>query len=119
MRRLLYLLKPGGTLIIEVPNIDCRWARFFGSYWDNWYLPYHRSHFSRNSLRRLIERHGLVICDEQPICTPSMGRTLANLAGNSNSLPFLLMGAALHPLQWIGEKGTRQPTSWRFTARRS
>lgn len=119
IQRLLYLLKPGGTLVIEVPNIDCRWAALFGRYWDNWYLPYHRTHFSRNSLRRLIERHGFAIGEEWPICTPSMGRTLANLAGSHNNLPFLLMGAALHPIQWTGELVTRQPTSWRLTARRS
>lgn len=119
IKRLLQLLKPGGTLIIEVPNIDCRWAGLLGRYWDNWYLPYHRTHFSRRSLRGLLERHGFAISYEQPICTPSMGRTLANILERRNTLPLLLAGAALHPLQWIGEKLTQQPSSWRFTARHS
>lgn len=118
IRRLLDLLKPNGTLIIEVPNIDCRWGSIFGRYWDNWYLPFHRTHFSRSSLRRLLERHGFAIVEEQPICTPSMGRTLANITRRRAGLSLLLAGAALHPVQWIGERLSQEPSSWRFTARR-
>lgn len=119
MRRLSSLLQPHGILVIEVPNVKCLWARIFGRHWDNWYLPYHRVHYSPASLRALISRHGFEIIDESAICIPSMGRSLARMSGNSNTLFFLLIGMALHPLQWLGEVLTGRASAIRITARLS
>lgn len=116
--RLLPLLKKGGTLVIEVPNVRCAWASSLGKRWDNWYLPFHRLHFSRESLRGLLQRHGLKIEKEVDICIPSMGRSLARAFGRRQTLPFFIVGIALHPLQWAIERSTRQPTALRVIARR-
>lgn len=109
-------VRPGGTVVIEVPNVECVWNRLFGRFWDAWYLPYHRHHFSQRSLVHFIERHDLVVKAVHPITSPTMGRTMANLAGRRNNLVWLLIGIALHPVQWIGEALTRQPTSLRVVA---
>lgn len=116
--RLLTLLTPGGKLICEVPNVDCIWASVFGSWWDNWYLPFHRTHFSRKSLRALMEEHGLAILLEKNVCVPTLGRSFALMTRQPNNLFFLLLGAALHPFQWLLEVMTARPTALRIVAQK-
>lgn len=117
LARIARFAKPGGRLVIEVPNVDCIWAGVFGRYWDAWYLPYHRVHFSRESLCRLLTHRGLTIEVETDACVPTMGRTLANILGGRNSVMFLLLGIALHPLQWLGERLSGRPSALRVIAR--
>lgn len=116
--RIASMARPGGTVVIEVPNIDCVWTQLLGQHWDAWYVPFHRSHFSRRALRALVERGGLEIRSEHAICLPTMGRSLANLLGRRNSLGFLLAGILLHPLQWALEKLTGRPSAIRLVLRR-
>jgi len=118
LARIVAMARPGGTIVIEVPNIDCIWTRLLGQHWDAWYVPFHRSHFGRRGLRALVERGGLNIVSEHAICLPTMGRSLANLFGRRNSLFFLLAGIILHPLQWALEKATGRPSAIRLVLRR-
>lgn len=118
LHRIAHMARPGGLIIIEVPNIDCCWTGLLGKAWDAWYLPFHRTHFSRASLEAAISRGGLEIVRTIDACVPTMGRSLANAFGVRNSLPFLLAGIALHPVQWIGEKLTGRPSAIRIVARR-
>jgi hypothetical protein len=90
----------------------------FGRHWDAWYLPYHRTHFSRDSLRALIRSEGLIVEREIGVSLPTMGRTVANLFGQRNSLAFILIGVALHPMQWLGELVTGRPAALRMIARK-
>lgn len=110
--------RSGASIVIEVPNIDCVWAGPFGEAWDAWYMPFHRIHFSRRSLRAVVERAGLTVEREIDMCLPSLGRTISNLFGASNGLPFMLAGIALHPVQWLGEKLSRRPSALRIVARK-
>lgn len=119
LARITAMARPGGLVVIEVPNIDCVWAKPLGRAWDAWYLPYHRTHFSRASLTALAGRGGLDVLALYDVCVPTMGRSLANLCGTNNSLPFLLAGVALHPVQWAGEKLTHRPSALRLIARKS
>jgi SAM-dependent methyltransferase len=119
VERLAALLAPGGTLVFEVPNVDCIWGAIFGARWDNWYLPFHRVHFSRMSLRGLMERHGLQVILEKNVCVPTMGRSLAFLARRQNNLFFLLCGAAMHPMQWSLEALTARPSALRIVVRKT
>lgn len=118
VRRIASAARPGAMLIFEVPNVDCVWAAVFGRAWDPWYVPFHRIHFSRQSFRAVIERSGLIVQQELAACTPSFGRTLANLLRARNSLPLLLVGAALHPIQWVVERMTGRPSAIRIIARK-
>lgn len=115
--RLLAYLRPGGTLVVEVPNIDCVWTPWFGTHCDNWYAPFHRVHFSRESLRGLFANCGLEIVAEHDICGPTFATSLAALFGvQPNSLLFAL-AVALRPLQWAAERLTRRPSALRIIAR--
>lgn len=110
--------KRGAKLVIEVPNVECVWGKILGRFWDAWYVPYHRNHFSQRSLIKQLESNGLEIISVHGLTVPTMGRTMANLFGRHNNLFWLLVGIALHPVQWIGEKISGQPTALRVIARK-
>lgn len=111
-------LRPGGTLVVEVPNIDCVWTPWFGKSCGNWYVPYHRVHFSRQSLRRLIESHELEIVAEQDVCGPTFATSLATLLGVKPNSMFLFAALMLRPIQWAVEKTTHRPSALRIVARK-
>jgi SAM-dependent methyltransferase len=118
LQRISALARPGGAVVIEVPNIDCAWTRVFGAKWDAWYLPYHRAHYSRAALSAVVESSDLEILNLVDVCVPTMGRTLANVFGRPGGVVFLLAGIALHPLQWMVEQVTGRPSALRVIARR-
>lgn len=51
-------LAPGGRLVIEVPDFSDPMARFFGRFWCNLELPRHLTHFTPDTLRRMLESAG-------------------------------------------------------------
>jgi SAM-dependent methyltransferase len=119
LRRLRSLGTADCIFVFEVPNVDCIWAGIFGHAWDAWYLPFHRLHFSRASLKSIIERSGLVVEKERDATIPSMGRSIANVLGRRNTLPFLLLGAMLNPVQWLLERISGKPSALRIIARQA
>jgi SAM-dependent methyltransferase len=48
------LLRPGGLLLISLPNFGGWQARAFGSTWFHLDLPRHRAHFTEAGLKRLL-----------------------------------------------------------------
>lgn len=52
-------LKPGGILVIALPNIESIESRILRSYWYGLELPRHLFHFSPRSLRYIMESIGL------------------------------------------------------------
>ncbi|MBE5073424.1 class I SAM-dependent methyltransferase [Erythrobacteraceae bacterium E2-1 Yellow Sea] len=111
-------VKPGGLVVVEVPNVDCVWGDIFGRYWDAWYVPYHRHHFSQISLRAVLKAQGLKVEAIRGVTAPTMGRTLANLFGCKNSVFWIMVGITLHPLQLAGEVLTRRRTALRAVCRK-
>lgn len=112
------LLRPGGTLVLEVPNIDCVWNPLFGTACANWYVPYHRLHFSRTSLRNLIAGHDFEILAEQDICGPTISFSLAQSLGIKPGNLTFLAGILARPVQWLAERLTRRPSALRIIARK-
>jgi SAM-dependent methyltransferase len=55
---ILRLLKPGGQLFIETPNLEARGHRLYGASWRGLEPPRHLMLFSRASLRDLLARSG-------------------------------------------------------------
>lgn len=118
LERLLSYLRPGGTLIVEVPNINCIWTPWFRRACANWYAPYHRVHFSKASLIGLFRRHGLEILTQESICGPTFALSLAAfLKVRPNSFLFAL-AVLLRPIQWASENISRRPSALRITARK-
>ena len=65
--KLKLLLKPGGRLLIAVPNYTSVDAAHYGKYWAAYDVPRHLYHFSPDSMKQLAERHGLKICSRRPM----------------------------------------------------
>lgn len=110
------MMKKDAKLIIEVPNVRCRWRSVFGRYWANWYLPFHRHHFSHQSLKSTLDKAGFDVEVMFGVHTPAMGRSLADALGQRNGLPFVLLTAALSPIQKLGERLTGEPSALRAVA---
>ncbi len=58
LRRGRALLRPGGKVVIAVPNADSLERRLFGVYWDGWDIPRHVHHFSPPALEGALRRAG-------------------------------------------------------------
>jgi hypothetical protein len=52
-------MSPEGKLVIAVPNIDSYDANYFGKYWAAYDLPRHLYHFSKKTLQKLMQKHGI------------------------------------------------------------
>jgi len=63
LRKVARALRPGGTLLISVPNFASRWRRAFGSRWFPLDLPRHRTHFTPEGMRRALEQAELRATD--------------------------------------------------------
>lgn len=115
--RLIGLVRPGGTMIVEVPNVDCVWTPWFGEACANWYAPYHRVHFSRTSLTDLMTEHRLEIVAQQDICGPTFALSLAAFMGVRPTAILFALAVALRPFQWLAEKMTKRPSALRVIVR--
>lgn len=52
--KLKHLLKPGGTLIVAVPNFKSFDANYYKNYWAAYDVPRHLWHFSKRSISKLF-----------------------------------------------------------------
>ena len=59
LRRAMAALRPGGLLLITVPNFDCWARRRFGADWFHLDVPRHRVHFTPDALRTALHQAGL------------------------------------------------------------
>lgn len=57
MEKIAKLLKPGGTLLIAVPNYNSLDAERYKAGWAAYDVPRHLYHFCKTSMQRLLERH--------------------------------------------------------------
>jgi 2-polyprenyl-3-methyl-5-hydroxy-6-metoxy-1,4-benzoquinol methylase len=67
-------LRPGGSLVVSVPNLASWGFRYFGTNWWPLELPLHLLHFSPGSLRRLMKAHGLEVSEMRMVARASWMR---------------------------------------------
>ncbi len=58
LRKAYRLLRPGGWLVIGLPNVEGWEQRIFGKYWVGWDQPRHLYLFPQLSLRAILEKEG-------------------------------------------------------------
>jgi len=58
LKRINRLLKPGGLVVVEIPDFDSPSRKRFGQYWFLYHLPRHLSHFTKKSLTSLMKECG-------------------------------------------------------------
>jgi len=61
------ILKPGGRLIIAVPNYTSYDAKVYKEYWAAYDVPRHLYHFSPKSMEQLGKAKGFVLEDTKPM----------------------------------------------------
>jgi len=61
MSELLRLIKPKGTLILALPNLDSFDANYYDKYWAAYDVPRHLYHFTKKDIENLATKHGFVI----------------------------------------------------------
>ncbi len=61
LRRVHDWLRPGGVLLVGVPNVDSLQARVGGRGWLHFDVPRHRVHFTPRGVLRLLERSGFEV----------------------------------------------------------
>jgi SAM-dependent methyltransferase len=64
IREIQRVLRPGGKLVVAVPNFSSLQARWAGPAWFHLDLPRHVFHFPLRALRRLLEQSGFVFVSE-------------------------------------------------------
>jgi SAM-dependent methyltransferase len=107
LRRARALLRPGGVLIVAVPNWRCWQRRVFGTYWVHLDVPRHLTHFSPHALHSAARRagfsrgrtRGFVTAVSLPITLWSWLSRAHVLRGRLRQA-IMLVGAASYPLQW-------------------
>lgn len=58
------MLKPGGRLVIAVPNYQSYDAKFYKDKWAAWDVPRHLSHFDRSSITKVFSPYNDIrLCD--------------------------------------------------------
>ncbi|AXT52002.1 class I SAM-dependent methyltransferase [Aquimarina sp. BL5] len=67
IKELKRLLKPGGHLIIAVPNFKSYDALYYKSFWAAYDVPRHLWHFSKNSMKTLFEKEGMMLEKTKPL----------------------------------------------------
>lgn len=67
LKRFRDLLKPGGTLLIAVPNHTSRDATHYGLHWAAYDVPRHLWHFSPESMDKLMSGHGFALQKKIPM----------------------------------------------------
>lgn len=61
------IVKPGGTIIIAVPNYKSYDAQYYGKYWAAYDVPRHLWHFSKKSIKVLFERQSMELIKILPM----------------------------------------------------
>ena len=71
LRTCLLILRPGGILIGELPNLDCWDLRLFGRYWGGLHLPRHLFFWDQRGFRELGRRGGFESVETFPMLQPA------------------------------------------------
>ena len=61
IEQLKKILKPGGKIVIAVPNYTSHDATFYKEYWAGYDVPRHLYHFSPLSIQKLSDHHNLFL----------------------------------------------------------
>ncbi len=124
LARIGELLRPGGLVVISVPNFDSWQARFFGRHWYALDLPRHLHHYSPRALAILLEEAGLAVKGHfffsRRYNVHQLKHSLVHWSEEkfSSRVPYYLLKPLLMLVPWVEALGSRYGTLT-MVARRS
>jgi 2-polyprenyl-3-methyl-5-hydroxy-6-metoxy-1,4-benzoquinol methylase len=67
IEQLKNIIKPGGKILIAVPNYECYDASFYKNFWAAYDVPRHLYHFSPEAMFHLLDKHELKLHATRPM----------------------------------------------------
>lgn len=107
------LLRPGGIVVIGLPNFGSYQARHFGADWFGLSLPHHLCHYTRETLTRLLESCGFRVrvmedrtgTENYHGLKHSLLNRLTRRHGRSGGrMMYYMAKPFLHPWEWISTR---------------
>ena len=95
MKKFRELLSPEGVLIIAVPNYTSTDAKIYKEYWAAYDVPRHLYHFSPVAMKKLVEKHHMIIKEYKPMWYDSFYISLLSSKykkGETSWMPALYNG---------------------------
>lgn len=89
------ILTPQGRIFIAVPNYTSFDAQYYKEYWAAYDVPRHLYHFSPDSIRNLLSKHGLVLKKIRPMWFDSFYVSMLSeqyKAGKGNIIKAFFIG---------------------------
>ena len=104
------LLKPGGILIIAVPNFKSYDAEYYKSFWAAYDVPRHLWHFSKSTIVKLFSKYNFELLKTKPMLFDSFYVSLLSEKYKSGSMnPFKAFWVGLRSN--LNAKRTKQYSS--------
>ena len=98
------ITKPGGTIVIAVPNYKSHDAQHYGTFWAAYDAPRHLWHFSKTAIKLLFEKQGMQLVKVLPMKFDSFYVSLLSEKYKTGKMNFV--GGFLSGLR-SNLKGTR------------
>ncbi len=100
------ILKPGGRLIIAVPNYTSYDAKAYKAFWAAYDVPRHLYHFSPKSMELLGNRKGFTLIDTKPMWFDSFYVSMLSeqYKNGSGNLIGALWNGMISNLKALGDK---------------
>jgi 2-polyprenyl-3-methyl-5-hydroxy-6-metoxy-1,4-benzoquinol methylase len=89
------LIKPGGTILIAVPNCGSFDSKHYGEFWAAYDVPRHLYHFQPNDIKRLFGECGMQVLEILPMKFDAYYVSMLSekyLHGNTRLIPALVIG---------------------------
>lgn len=102
-------LKKEGTLTIAVPNHTSTDAKSFKSFWAAYDVPRHLWHFSPETIKKLMAKHGLELVKirRMPLDAVYVSLLSQRYTGSGLAFPLGMFKGAIHYMRsYLSKKGT-------------
>lgn len=102
------ILKPGGKLIIAVPNHKCWEASYYKENWAAWDVPIHLWHFCKKSITALLNKNKFSLIKTKQMLFDSYYISLLSeeiVSGKKNFLKAILVGTLSNIIGNITKRG--------------
>lgn len=89
IRELKRVLKPGGVIVVAVPNFKSYDAKKYGSYWAAYDVPRHLWHFSKTAIKKLFEKESMELVKVLPMKFDSFYVSLLSEKYKTGKMDFI------------------------------